>query len=338
MDNEHNIFSWGKEFGKEKMLNQQEVEKLREGFQQSVLAAETARQQSRKPGDAADRQIQTLFECWASEERQRDFYSVLERMGGVDEKGGEKLNVEMVKEVVNLGLAGHFRIRQVHETNMAERNKWWWQLGERLERLKAADTVFQRWYYGVRDAVREIPYTIHGGPIDWELEIIQDRVAYWHSKGEDSEAARMAEQGSSLGLRKIDGWILENLPTDYQSITRDNIAEHLREVKGKVGDRPFNRLIGTLSAVATLEYRKGVYDKDIGFLTQALKDVSAIQEVIPNNHRFATINWRVLFACFAYKGCSIEERLNYVTQAARNLYNLGKKDPKAVIRSFLQML
>jgi len=326
-----NIFSWREQL--RGMNPQKRVDfyygKLKQGYQQSVLEAELARQQARKPNDPHDRHIQDSFEVWASEETQRRLNAALERR---EAKG---LNVDEGQKTVDLGLAGHFRIKQVHETTMASKT-WWWQVEERQRRLKNAREIFERWPT-VERTTSDNPYTIHGGPIDWELEVIQDKVKYWQAIGKSSRAAGIAEQGVSLAFRKIGSWLLENLPDDPK-IVASNVDLHLRTIRGKVGENKFEELAGLLSAKATLEYRKGLATRELEPLVGALRDISAVQQEIPNNHRFATINWKVLSASLLYRGnFSLGERIRYFTKAAENLWKTAKVDPRSVVRSFLQM-
>lgn len=327
-----NIFSW-RETLRQIMTPQERVDfyygKLKEGYQKSVGEAEKARQEARRPNDPHDQEIQEIFQVWASEETQRRLNAALERRR---KKG---LNVDGGQKTIDLGLAGHFRIKQVHETTMAGKT-WLFQWLERQRRLKAARRVFDRWP-SVKRTTSETPYTIHGNPIDWELEVVQDEVKYWHTAGKRKKAAEIAQKGISLAFRKISRWLLENLP-ERSDLVAANIDLYLEEIKNLVDAEKFQTLIGFLSAKAVLEYRKGLATRDLEPLIGALRDISAVQEQIPNNHRFATINWKVLFASLTYKGnFSLRERINYFGKAAKNLWEVGKKDPKSVFRSFLQM-
>lgn len=328
-----NIFSWKEIFRGKNMTPQERVDfyygKLKEGYQESVLEAEIARQEARKPDDPADQKVANLFEGWASPTVQQRLNVALERR---KRKG---LDVGMGKETVNLGLAGHFRIEEVHETTMAgkippKKKK------EREKRLATAEEVFQRWP-SVEETTLTTPHTIHGGPINWALEVAQDKAKYLLRAEKQDEAASETEEGISLAFQEINRWLLQNLPNQPKIVAAD-IDLYLKEIKPKVEEEKFQELIGLLSAEAVLLYQKGLATKRLAPLVGALRDISAVQEVAPNNHRFATINWKVLRGAFFYKGkFSLRKRLGYLGKAAANLWKTGREDPKAVTRSFLQM-
>jgi len=326
-----NIFSWRKQL---RGMNAQErvdfyYGKLKQGYQQSVLEAELARQQARKPNDSHDKHIQDSFKVWASEETQRRLNAALER------RRAKGLNVENGQVIIDLGLAGHFLVKGVHETTMASKARWW-QVGERRQRLENTREVFKRWPTVERTTLCN-PSTIHGGPIDWELEVTQNKVNYWLVSRRPDGAARIAEQGVSLASIKIGSWLSKNLPNDPE-IVASNVDLHLRTIRGKVEENKFEELAGLLSARATLEYRKGLVTRELEPLVGALRDISAVQQEIPNNHRFATINWKVLFASLLYHGnFSLGKRIIYFTKAAENLWKTARVDPRSVVRSFLQM-
>jgi len=326
-----NIFSW-RQILREK--NPQEradfyYEKLKDGYQQSILEAGLARQQARKPNNPDDKHLQKAFEVWASEETQKRLNTALERRR---EKG---LNVDKGQETIDLGLAGHFRIKEAHETTMASKT-WWWQVEERRRRFKKARQIFDRWPT-VERTILHTPSTIHGGSIDWELEIIQDKVKYLQTSKKSQGATRIAKQGISLAFRKIDSWLEKNLPNNSE-IATSNINFHLKEIREKVGEDKFKELVGLLSAEAALAYRKGLSTRKLASLIGALANISAIQEQIPNNHRFATINWKILYASLFYGGnFSFKKRIEYFKKAAKNLWETAKEDPRSFTRSFLQM-
>jgi len=195
---------------------------------------------------------------------------------------------------------------------------WRWQVEERRKRLEEANQVFDRWPM-LEKTTSNTPYTIHGGPINWELEVIQDRVKFLQAAGNPQEATIIAEQGISYTFRKIGSWLSENLP-DNPEIAVSNVDLHLKEIREKVGEDKFKELAGLLSVRAVLEYRKSLATREFGPLIGALRDISAVQQEIPNNHRFATINWKVLRASVLYNGnFSIVERIRYFTKAAKNL-------------------
>jgi len=326
-----NIFSWRRVLRRK---NPQErvdfyYEKLKAGYQQSVLEAELVRQQARKPNDSYDQHIQETFEVWASEKTQKRLNTALER------RRGKGLNVDKGQETVDLGLAGYFRIKEIHETTMAGKT-WRRQTEEYRRRLEKTRQVFDRWPT-VERTTSHIPSTIHGGPINWELEVIQDKVKYLQTAKKPKEAARIAEQGISLAFRKIDSWLEEN-PPDNSEIVASNIGLHLKEIREKVEGGKFKELVGLLSVEAVLAYRKGLATRELNSLIGALGNISAIQEQIPNNHRFATINWKVLYASLFYNGnFSLKERIGYFKKATKNLWETAKRDPRSVARSFLQM-
>lgn len=295
-----NIFSWRSQLSG--MEPQERVdfyyEKLREHYQRIVLQAEENRQKARS-GDNNDREIQEIFEQWGSEETQGRLNVALER------RREKRLNVDRGQEIIDLGLAGLFRIRQVHETQMA--GTWFLRWEERQRRLEAAKSVFGRWP-SVERTTSNTWVTIHGDPIDWKLEVIQDEVKYWLTAGCGPKAAEIAQKGIDLAS------------------------------KGLVGPKALGELTRLLSVKAVLEYRKAKALRELEPLINSLEDISAVQKQIPNNHRFATINWRVLFAALFYKGnFSLRERLNFVGKAAKNLLELAGRDPKSVLRSFVQI-
>ncbi len=328
-----NIFSWKEIFREKNMTPQERVDfyygKLKEGYQESVLEAEIARQEARRPDDPADQKVANLFESWASRIVQQRLNAALERR---KRKG---FDVEIGKEAVDLGLAGHFRIEEVHETTMARKIPPT-KPEERKKRLATAEEIFQRWP-SVEETTLATPHTIHGGPTNWALEVAQDKAKYLLRAEKQNKAVSETAEEISLAFREIGRWLSQNLPHQPEIVAAD-IDLHLKEIKPKVEEEKFQELIGLLSAEAALLYQKGLATKRLAPLIGALRDISAVQEVAPNNHRFATINWKVLRGAFFYKGkFSFQKRLGYFGKAAANLWKTGREDPKTVTRSFFQM-
>ncbi len=303
-------------------------DQLRKDYQKSVAEAEIARQKARRPGDPADEEVERLFRVWASQETQKRLNDALARR----EKKG--IDVNEGQTTVDLGLAGFFRIGQVHEDTMAVKTK---REKVRKQRLSAAKAIFGRWP-SVGRTIFATHQTIHGDPIDWELEITQDRIKHEEAAGNFGKAEEISAEGITKASQKIYDWLLENLP--YQpEINASNINGVLIKIKETSGRERFEELGGFLKAKAVLEYRRGLVQKELGPLIDALNDISALQEVIPDNHRFATISWKSLMGSLFFKGkdVSLSQRFYCFKKAARNLLKTAKEDPKTVARSFLQM-
>jgi len=200
------ILSWRGIFREKKMTPQERAafyyDELKKGYQKSVFEAESARQETRRPNDPADQKVANLFETWASP-------AVQQRLNGTLERRKRKgLDVGIGEEAVDLGLAGHFRIEEVHETTMAgkippKKKK------ERKERLATAEEVFQRWS-SVEKTTLITPHTIHGEPINWRLEVAQDKAKYLLRAEKQNEVASETEEGISLAFREIGRWLSQN--------------------------------------------------------------------------------------------------------------------------------
>ncbi len=111
---------------------------------------------------------------------------------------GEAQYYQMAARIGVLGLVRNYAVLMA---KVARRSMWSRLLHGGGDYMVARyDKEVERWY-GVMDGIyysagleRPIPMTIHGGPINWDLERVQDRVNFLRLCGRQAEARRMLEK------------------------------------------------------------------------------------------------------------------------------------------------
>ncbi len=293
-----NIFSWRNSL---KTLPTQEradfyYQKLTNHLADKVMEAELARQ------EVNNNTVREIIDNCAS----NSYQSFLERK--LVQREQKSTDIKNARKKIDLAMAGFFRIDHGQDNAMAKRSK---TREEKQEFLENAKTAFNR-HISVERTTQNTPYTIHGGSINWNIEISQDLANTYLI--EDSK------QMSELTLQNA-------IATS---------SEQLNALSSGQSEYEEKFYTGTLSGLGVLYTRLAKLTGNLNDMLKGVSKISQANTIQPNYHRLATVSFWLLKASFNYPKTTLLKRIKGVAIATKNLTDCLLHEPKSTVRAIKQ--